>query len=444
MFNWLLARHSHGVFILRIEDTDVARSTQESIQVILDAMTWLGMDWDEGPFYQTQRISIYQQAAEKLLEEGKAYRCYCTPDELEKKREAALKAGLKPKYDRTCLHRKSFPPGRTSAIRFLSPDAGKTVVEDLIQGRVEFDNTELDDLIILRSDGLPTYNFSVVVDDATMEITHVIRGNDHLNNTPRQIQVYRALGHPIPQFGHVSMILGPDKKKLSKRHGAQSVMEYQKLGYLPQAVVNYLVRLGWSHGDQEEFTREELIGKFSLEAVGKSAAAINPGKLDWLNAQYIKKIELEELVQRVRPFVETKGYSNVAPDLFRKAVRSLRERVKTLVEMADVSEFYFCEEITYDGKAAGKFLNQETLPMFNQAVASLRNETVLEKERVHGLIQELAETRGEPLVKIAQPIRVALTGRTVSPPIDEVMEVLGKTEVIKRLHRAIEYIEKSR
>ena len=444
LFNWLLARHSHGVFILRIEDTDVARSTQESIQVILDSMTWLGMDWDEGPFYQTQRISNYQQAAEKLLKEGKAYPCYCTPDELEKKREAALKAGIKPKYDRTCLHQKSFAPGRAFAIRFLSPDAGKTVVEDLIQGRVEFDNTELDDLIILRSDGLPTYNFSVVVDDATMGITHVIRGNDHLNNTPRQIRIYQALGYPLPQFGHVSMILGPDKKKLSKRHGAQSVMEYQKLGYLPQAVVNYLVRLGWAYGDQEEFTREELIEKFSLEAVGRSAAAINPGKLDWLNAQYIKKIELEGLVQRVRPFIETKGYSNVNPDLLRKAVRSLRERVKTLVEMADVSEFYFCEEITYDEKAAGKFLSRETLPMLNQVMTSLSKESVWGQENVHRLVQQLAETRGEPLVKIAQPIRVALTGRTVSPPIDEVMEVLGKTEVIKRLHWAIEYIEKSK
>src|SRR4030067_3395493 len=286
LFNGLLARHSHGVFILRIEDTDVARSTQESIQVILDAMTWLGMDWDEGPFYQTQRISIYQQAAEKLLKEGKAYPCYCTPDELERKRDAALKAGIKPKYDRTCLHQKSFPPGRAFAIRFLSPDTGKTVVEDLIQGRVEFDNTELDDLIILRSDGLPTYNFSVVVDDATMEITHVIRGNDHLNNTPRQIHIYQALGYPIPQFGHVPMILGPDKKKLSKRHGAQSVMEYKTTGYLPQAVVNYLVRLGWSYGDQEIFDLKELIEKFSLESVGKSAAAMNPGKLDWLNAHY--------------------------------------------------------------------------------------------------------------------------------------------------------------
>jgi glutamyl-tRNA synthetase len=444
LFNWLLARHARGVFILRIEDTDVARSTQESIQVILDAMTWLGMDWDEGPFYQTQRISFYQQAADKLLKEGRAYPCYCTPDELEKKREAALKAGIKPKYDRTCLHRKSFPPGRSSAVRFLSPDTGKTVVEDVIQGRVEFDNTELDDLIVLRSDGLPTYNFSVVVDDATMGITHVIRGNDHLNNTPRQIQIYQALGYPLPQFGHVPMILGPDKKKLSKRHGAQSVMEYKKLGYLPQAVVNYLVRLGWSYGDQEEFTREELIEKFSLEAVGRSAAAINPGKLDWLNAQHIKKIELEELVQRVRPFIEAKGYSNIDSDLLRKAVLSLRERVKTLVEMADVSEFYFREEITYDEKAAGKFLSRETIPMFNQIMTSLSKEPVWGQENVHRLIQQLADTRGEPLVKIAQPIRVALTGRTVSPPIDEVMEVLGRTEVIKRLHRAIAYIEKSK
>jgi glutamyl-tRNA synthetase len=257
LFNWLLARHAQGAFILRIEDTDVARSTGESIQVILDAMTWLGMDWDEGPFYQTERVSLYQEAAEKLLKEGKAYRCYCTPEELETKRGKALQAGIKPKYDRTCLGRKSFPSGRSSAIRFLSPEEGKTVVEDLIQGRVEFGNSELDDLIILRSDGLPTYNFSVVVDDATMGISHVIRGNDHLNNTPRQIQIYQAMKYPIPKFGHVPMILGPDKKKLSKRHGAQSVMEYQKMGYLPQAVVNYLVRLGWSYGDQEEFTGEE-------------------------------------------------------------------------------------------------------------------------------------------------------------------------------------------
>src|SRR4030042_1593644 len=443
LFNWLLARHARGVFILRIEDTDVARSTQESIQVILDAMTWLGMDWDEGPFYQTQRISFYREAAEKLLKEGKAYQCYCTPEELEIKREVALKAGIKPKYDRTCLHRTSFPTGRSSAIRFFSPDEGKTIVEDLIQGRVEFDNTELDDLIILRSDGLPTYNFSVVVDDATMDITHVIRGNDHLNNTPRQIQIYQALDYPLPAFGHVSMILGPDKKTLYKRHGAHSVREYKKMGYLPQAVVNYLVRLGWSYGDQEEFTREELIEKFDIEAVGRSAAAINPGRLDWLNAKYIKKIELDELVQRVRPFIEARGYAITHLDLLRKAVLSNREREKTLVEMAEVSEFYFCNEIAYDEKAAEKFLRAESAPIFQEVITSLSKETVLDKEWCHHLIQQLAEAKGLPLVKIAQPIRVALTGKTVSPPIDEVIEALGKEEVIKRLRRAIQYIEGS-
>jgi glutamyl-tRNA synthetase len=443
LFNWLLARHHQGTFILRIEDTDVARSTQESIQVILDAMTWLGMDWDEGPFYQTQRISLYQEAAEELLNKGKAYRCSCTPEELEAKREKALKAGIKPKYDRTCLGKKSFPPNKPFAIRFLSPDEGSTVVEDLIQGRVEFDNSELDDLIILRSDGLPTYNFSVVVDDATMGITHVIRGNDHLNNTPRQLQIYKALGYPLPKFGHVSMILGPDKKKLSKRHGAQSVMEYQKMGYLPQAVVNYLVRLGWSYGDQEEFTREELIEKFSLEAVGRSAAAINPGKLDWLNSQYIKRIEVDELVERFRPFIEGKRYSITDPNLLRKAVLSLRERSKTLVEMADLSGFYFCEEIAYDEKAAGKFLIPDIVPVLEQMIASLSKESNLDKSIGHRFIQQLAEERGESLVKIAQPIRVALTGKTASPPIDEVMEVLGKETVIKRLQKAIEYIKKS-
>ena len=440
LFNWLLARHTGGAFILRIEDTDVARSTQASIQVILDAMTWLGLDWDEGPFYQTERVSLYREMADQLVAGGKAYRCCCLPEELEAKREAAMKAGLKPKYDRTFLQRKAAWPDRPFAIRFFSPDEGKTVVEDLIQGRVEFDNTELDDLVILRSDGLPTYNFSVVVDDVTMKITHVIRGNDHLNNTPRQIQIYQALGCPLPKFGHVPMILGPDKKKLSKRHGAQSVMEYQKMGYLPQAVANYLVRLGWSYGDQEEFTLQELIDKFTLEAVGKAAAAINPGKLDWLNSQYIKRMEPDELVQKVLPFIEAKGHSIGDLDLLRKAILSFRERSKTLVEMAHLSEFYFCEEIAYEESAAKKFLTGESFPVFEKVIASLSKATVLDKGRGHHLVQELAESRGEPLVKIAQPLRVALTGRTVSPPIDEVMEALGKEKVIKRLQRAMEYI----
>jgi glutamyl-tRNA synthetase len=440
LFNWLLARHTGGAFILRIEDTDVARSTQESIQVILDAMTWLGLDWDEGPFYQTERLSLYREMADQLVIKGKAYRCYCLPEELEAKREAAMKAGLKPKYDRTCLQRKTSFPDQPFAIRFFSPDEGKTVVEDLIQGRVEFDNSELDDLIILRSDGLPTYNFSVVVDDVTMNITHVVRGNDHLNNTPRQIQIYQALGCSLPKFGHVPMILGPDKKKLSKRHGAQSVMEYQKMGYLPQGVVNYLVRLGWSYGDQEEFTLKELIEKFTLEAVGKSAAAINPGKLDWLNSQYIKRMETDELTKKVLPFIEAKGYSVTDTDLLKRAVFSLRERSKTLVEMADLSEFYFCEEIIYDEEAAKKFLKGESMVIFEEVIGSLSEEAILKKESNHLLIQRLSESRHEPLVKIAQPLRVALTGRTASPPIDEVMEALGRERVIQRLKKAMEYI----
>jgi len=318
-------------------------------------------------------------------------------------------------------------------------------VEDLIQGRVEFNNAELDDLIILRSDGFPTYNFSVVVDDATMGITHVLRGNDHLNNTPRQIQIYQALGYPLPRFGHVSMILDPDKKKLSKRHGAQSVLEYQKMGYLPQAVVNYLVRLGWSYGDQEEFTLKELIEKFSLEAVGKSPAAINPGKLDWLNSRHMKQMEIGALSEAVLPFLRARGYlqepTRQETELLKKAALSLRERAKTLVEMADLMEFYFSHEIVYEEKAKASFLKKETLPVFEEVLEGLSKAENLDKEGFHRLIQERAEARGEGLVKIAQPLRVALTGKTASPPMDEVMEALGKEEVIRRVCRAMEYIK---
>lgn len=441
LYNWLLARKYKGSFILRIEDTDVTRSTHESIQVILEAMKWLGMDWDEGPFFQTQRLHIYQEAAERLLRDGKAYRCYCTPEELTQKRENALKEGLKPKYDRTCLLRKVHP-NRPYAIRFFSPDEGKTIVDDIIQGRVEFENSELDDLIIIRSDGFPTYNFSVVVDDATMDITHVIRGNDHLNNTPRQIQIYKALGYPLPKFAHVPMILGPDKKKLSKRHGAQSVMEYKRMGYLPQAVINYLVRLGWSYGDQEEFTKTELIEKFSLEGIGRSPAAINPGKLDWLNGQYIKKIDLDELIEMVRPFIEERGYSVNDQNLLRRAVISLRERVKTLAELAELSEFYFASEVHYEENASQKFLIKEFIPIFEEAIKYILSRPILDKEFSHHLIKKMAEERGEPLVRIAQPLRVALSGKTVSPPIDEVMEVLGRERVIERLKKAIEHINR--
>ena len=287
----------------------------------------------------------------------------------------------------------------------------------------------------------PTYNFSVVVDDATMGVTHVIRGNDHLNNTPRQIQIYQALGALLPKFGHVSMILGPDKKKLSKRHGAQSVMEYQRMGYVPQAVVNYFVRLGWSYGDQEEFTGEELIEKFSLDAVGKSPAAINPGKLDWLNSQYMKRMDLNELVRRVTPFMEAKGYSVQDEALLKKVVFSLRERVKTLVELADLSEFYFSEEIAYDEKAAEKYLRSESIEVFEEVMAVLCKEATFDKERAHQVLQQVAEGRGMSLGEVAQPLRVALTGKSASPPIDEVMEALGGPNVIRRIRKAVDHIK---
>ncbi len=441
LFNWLFARKMKGVFILRIEDTDVERSTQEAVQGILDAMKWLGLSWDEGPYFQSERFRLYQEVAERLLREGKAYRCYCKPEELEEKRKVALKEGRKPKYDRSCLERKTHPLNQPFAIRFLSSDRGETVVEDLIQGRIVFDNSELDDLIILRSDGYPTYNFSVVVDDGTMGITHVIRGNDHLNNTPRQIQIYQALEYPLPKFAHVPMILGPDKKKLSKRHGAPSVMEYKRMGYLPEAVVNYLVRLGWSYGDQEEFTLDELIEKFTLEAVGRSPAAINPGKLDWLNSQYIKKKDLDELVRLFQPFIEERGYVTSDVEFLKKIVSSLRERVKTLVEMATLSEFYFTKEVSYEEGGAKKFLIPDAVLIFKEMREALSKESILDREMAHRLIQKLAETQGQPLVKIAQPIRVALTGRTASPPLDEVMEILGRERVIQRLEKAIQYIE---
>jgi glutamyl-tRNA synthetase len=441
LYNWLFAKKMKGVFILRIEDTDVERSTQEAVQGILDAMKWLGLDWDEGPYFQSERFRLYQEVAERLLREGKAYRCYCKPEELEEKRREALRAGRKPKYDRSCLERRVHPLNRPFAIRFLSSDQGVTVVEDLIQGRIVFDNSELDDLIILRSDGFPTYNFSVVVDDGTMGITHVIRGNDHLNNTPRQIQIYQALEFPLPRFAHVPMILGPDKKKLSKRHGAPSVMEYKRMGYLPEAVVNYLVRLGWSYGDQEEFTLEELIEKFTLEGVGRSPAAINPGKLDWLNSQYIKKKDLDELVRLFRPFLEEKGYLTADLEFLKKIVRSLRERAKTLVEMANLSEFYFAEEVSYEEEGAKKFLTPGSLLIFEEMREALSKEKRLDRETAHRLIQQLAERQGQPLVQIAQPIRMALTGRTASPPLDEVMEILGQGKVIQRLEKAIKYVE---
>jgi len=440
LFAWLYARHCNGRFILRIEDTDQLRSTEESTKAILDAMTWLGLNWDEGPFFQAERVDIHRAMVQKLVDEGKAYFCVCTPEELEDKRKRALSEGRKPKYDGTCRD-KNLPRSADAAVRFRCLQTGTTTVHDLVKGIITYNNEELDDLIIERRDGYPTYNFAVVVDDALMDITHVIRGDDHLNNTPRQILLYEALGYKVPQFGHVSMIMGSDKARLSKRHGATSVMAYREMGYLPEAIVNYLVRLGWSYGDQEIFSLDELIRFFTLESVGKSAAVFNPEKLLWLNQHYIKECSAERLVQETRFFWESLRLDTSDQEFLMRVVTDLKPRVKTLAELAEMSRFYFEDEIIYDGEAAEKFLTAdktEHLAAVAYGILQLQDYT---KNGIEVLLRTLADAKNIKLKMIAQPLRVALTGKTVSPGIDDVMVTLGKDRVAKRINRAIEYIK---
>ncbi|MDD5101149.1 MAG: glutamate--tRNA ligase [Syntrophales bacterium] len=439
LFNWLYTRRCGGTFILRIEDTDQVRSTDESTRAILDAMTWLGLNWDEGPYFQAERVEIHRQMVQKLIDEGKAYHCTCIPDELEAKRKKALAEGRKPKYDGTCRDRGlSRCPG--SVVRFRCPEVGATVVHDLIKGDISFNNEELDDLILERADGYPTYNFAVVVDDAQMGITHVIRGDDHVNNTPKQILIYEALGYEVPLFGHVPMILGADKARLSKRHGATSVMAYREMGYLPEALVNYLVRLGWSHGDQEIFTMEELVRLFSLEAVGKSAAIFNPEKLLWLNQHYINAYPLEKLLEAAIPFWEGKGFDVTDRRYAAQATENLRTRSRTLVEMANSGGFYFQEEVVYDPEAAAKFLTPEYVGHLEVVLERLPSVADYTKDGLEAFLRALAEERGTKLKWVAQVLRVALTGRTVSPGIDEVMVILGKERVARKLRLAIDRI----
>ncbi len=443
LFNWLYARHTGGTFILRIEDTDRARSTEASIQAILNAMTWLGLDWDKGPYYQTERMDLYRDAARKLVDTGWAYRCYCSPEELEEKRKQALKEGRKPKYDGTCRNRTDFPEDKPYVLRFKCPEEGTVVVDDLVKGTVRFDVKELDDLIIMRSDGVPTYNFAVVVDDADMEITHIIRGDDHLNNTPRQILIYKALGYPLPKFAHVPMILGQDHKRLSKRHGAVSVLAYRDEGYLPQALTNYLVRLGWSHGDQEIFSLEELVKLFTLEGIGKSAGIFNPEKLLWLNGHYIRAASEEDLAVALEPFLSAEG---LAPpkDRLLMAIGTLKERSRTLKEMAAGMRFYFIDRIEYDPKAAKKFLKPAMIPYFSKLVECLEGLGTFNEAAVELCFKKIMEANQIKLGKIAQPVRVALTGKTVSPGIFEVMEVLGKEKTLSRLRDALRFLSEKK
>lgn len=442
LFNWLYARQQQGRFVLRIEDTDQSRSTDESITAILDGMRWVGLDWDEGPFRQTERVALYRQHAMSLFEQGKAYWCVCKSEELEARRKEAEAKGLSPRYDGRCRSLGIGNPPEEAALRFKAPQEGQSVIDDLIKGQVVFDNSVLDDLIILRSNGYPTYNFSVVVDDALMAITHVIRGDDHLTNTPRQMPIFQALGYPLPKFGHLPMILGSDKARLSKRHGATSVIAYKEMGYLSDAMVNYLVRLGWSHGDQEIFSREELIAKFSFDHVQKSSAVFNPDKLLWMNAQYLQHSPPAEIVEELRPFLDRAGLGEalraVSQEWLEQVVVLVKERTKTLLEMVNWITPYFGDEAVMDESAVQKFLTPSVAPVLDKLIHRFESLPVFTKAEWEEAFKSMTEQEGIKMGQLAQPVRVALTGRTASPGLFEVMEVLGRERTLYRLRKGLD------
>jgi glutamyl-tRNA synthetase len=457
LFNWLFARHLGGISLLRIEDTDRDRSTDEAIRQILDAMAWLGLDWDaEGPeaagayrgfFRQTSRLEIYRAHAERLLTEGRAYRCYCTPQELDARREAAQARGETFRYDGRC---RDVPPrpGVPAALRLRIPDSGTTVVPDLIHGEVTFDHATLDDWILVRSDGTPTYNFCVVVDDVTMKITHVIRGNDHLSNTPKQILCYEALGYPRPAFAHIPMILGADRKRLSKRHGATSVLAFRDEGFLPEAMVNYLARLGWAHGDQEVFTGDELVRLFDLRQVGATPAIFDRTKLEWLNQVWMKRLAddpagRERLVEAFLPHLGRAGIADPPKARVVPAVVNLAMRATTLAAMVPKARFYFEDPAGYDRTALGKLATPalgQRLDRFLTRLASLEPWTETELE---GAARQLAAELGLKLVDLAQPVRLALTGETASPPLFGVMVDLGRETTLRRLRAFRDHVPRA-
>jgi glutamyl-tRNA synthetase len=439
LFNWLFSRHHHGRFVLRIEDTDKARSTKENTETIIESLRWLGLDWDEGPYFQSQRSHFYHEALETLLSSGNAYYCHCSPEELEEKRKKAITKGLKPKYDGTCRD-KNLGKAPGAVARLKSPLTGSTTFNDLVKGTISIENEELDDLILKRSDGTFTYNFAVVVDDSKMGVTYVIRGDDHINNTPRQILIYKALGEPIPRYAHLPMILGPDRTPLSKRHGATSVLAYREMGILPHALLNSLARLGWSHGDQEKFTLQELIDLFSLDHVGKSAGIFNVEKLLDLNAKYIREEDDDTLTDLVIPFLHNLGCEHITRKTVTGAVRTLKPRSKTLLEMAQAALFYF-KEITFDKQADEKFLVPELLEFLEDLLSDLKDAPVFNQKELEKIFSAFLERHRIKLVKVAQPLRVALTGKTVSPGIFEIMEVMGQEMVIKRLSNAISHVK---
>lgn len=439
LFSWLYARRRGGKFILRIEDTDLERSTPEAVRVILEGMQWLGLDHDDGPHYQTQRFGRYKEVIAQMLAAGTAYHCYCAKEELDAMRAEQQEQKRKPRYDGRCRHGRGpgADSGRAPVVRFKNPEAGSTIVHDIVHGDVEFQNVELDDLIIARSDGTPTYNFCVVVDDADMGVTDVIRGDDHLNNTPRQLNMLLALGHTAPVYAHVPMILGPDGAKLSKRHGAVSVLQYQEEGYLPDALLNYLVRLGWSHGDQEIFTRAEMIELFDIADVNKAASAFNPEKLLWLNQQHLMRAEPTAIVPHLRWQLLRLGIEASDDAELAAIVVAQRERSKTLKEMAENSRFFFGDTVELDEKAVHKHLTAESRQALQQLAYRLRALEHWRAAEIHESIQAVAGELALSLGKLAQPLRVSVTGGTVSPPIDQTLAILGRERSMARLLAAI-------
>lgn len=440
LFSWLYARKMGGTFILRIEDTDRERSTQESVDAILQGMAWLGLDYDEGPFYQTHRFDRYREVIQQLLDSGHAYRCYCSKEELEQMREAQMARKEKPRYDGRCYGRTDAPVDIEPVIRFRNPQDGVVEFDDLVRGKISVSNSELDDLIIARSDGTPTYNFTVVVDDIDMGITHVIRGDDHINNTPRQINIMRALGHEPPRYAHVPMILGADGQRLSKRHGAVSVMQYRDEGYTPQALLNYLVRLGWSHGDQEIFSREEMVEYFGLEAINRAPATFNPDKLLWLNQHYLKTLPVAELEQQLQWHLHSQGLDVSNGPALAAVIAAQRERVKTLVELVASSRYFYEDGLAYDEAAVQKHFAPATAAVLQVVHDELQAVTEWQGEAIHHAIERACATLGLKLGKVGPPLRVAVTGTASSPSLDVTLALLGRSRTLGRIVQAVDFI----
>lgn len=441
LFCWLFARRHDGEFVLRVEDTDRERSTDESVQAILDGMQWLGLDYDEGPFYQTQRYDRYNEVIDQLIDSGHAYRCYCSKERLDEMREQALAEKRKPRYDGTCRNRTEPVAGVEPVIRFKTPLEGSVVINDLVKGRIEIENAELDDLVIRRSDGNPTYNLSVVVDDADMQITHVLRGDDHINNTPRQIHIFKALGLSVPAFAHLPMILGDDGKRMSKRHGAVSVMQYEKEGILPHAMLNYLARLGWSHGDQEIFSIDELLGLFAIEDCQKSGSVFDKTKLLWVNQQHMANLSQDELGAALENALKANSVQTDNGPEVSLVASVLKERAQTLAEMAEQADIFYRDAVELDEKAAKKQLRPVALPVLETVLGKLTAEAQWQAPVLKSSLESIAEEMEIGFGKIGQPLRVAITGSSASPDIGDTLELIGKERSLARIGSAIEYVK---